>query len=241
MTYESHLNAAEAPLWPLEHSIAWDRIDREIARQERPIHRLLHDAALIEGYLPVYAGRLLAMLWDDVDATAVLSLELFEGLRHYTALKRYLDVVGFQTAADADTGLAEARARTTHAHYSAAGIPEHLTHFMGSELFASFFFRRLAEQTREPVLADLLHRMSADELRHAAAAGALLEARVRRDPAVAPRVMAAAEAFRHYGSDIVEVPVGTPNDFEAIAAFSRKVRLICRAGTASPTARGRHF
>lgn len=231
MIYESHLNAAEAALWPLDRSIAWDRIDRAAAEKETHLHQALHDAALIEGYLPVYAGRLLQLLSDDVDATAVLSLELFEGLRHYTALKRYLALVGFQTAADADAGLAKARTRTVNAQYTADTLPEHLTHFMGSELFASYFFLRMAEQSREPVLSDLLRRMSADELRHAAAASALLESRVRRDPTVAQRVMAAAAAFRHYGSDIVDVPIAERNDFEAIAAFSRKVSLICGAAS----------
>jgi hypothetical protein len=229
MIYETHLAAAEGALWPLDRSIAWSRIERDAAERESRLHQALHDAALIEGYLPVYAGRLLQLLADDVDATAVLSVELFEGLRHYTALKRYLDLVGFQSASDADAGLAAARVKTSATSYSAARIPEHLTHFMGSELFASYFFLRIAEESREPVLVDLLRRMSADELRHAAAAGALLEARVRADRAVAARVMAAAEAFRHYGSDIVDVPVGMPNDFEAIAAFNRKVRLICGA------------
>lgn len=229
MIYEAHLHAAEAALWPLERSIAWERIDRAAAGRETDMHQALHDAALIEGYLPVYAGRLLQLLTDDVDATAVLSVELFEGLRHYTALKRYLDLVGFQPAADADATLAAARSRPAPFSYSADLLPEHLTHFMGSELFASFFFLRIGERTREPVLTDLVRRMSADELRHAAAAGALLEARVRRDPAVAPRIIAAAAAFRHYGSDIVDVPVAERNDFEALAAFNRKVHLICAA------------
>jgi hypothetical protein len=96
--YESHLRTAEESAWPLESSIAWGAIDREIAYTERDIHAALHDAALIEGYLPLYAARLMHLVWDDVDATAVLSLELYEGLRHYTALKRYLELVGYQTA-----------------------------------------------------------------------------------------------------------------------------------------------
>lgn len=225
MIYEPHLYAAESAHWLLE-DIGWDRIDRAAARNEGQLHQALHDAALIEGYLPVYASRLLQLLVDDVDATAVLSLELYEGLRHYTALKRYLDAVGFQPAAQADAALAGARAKASGADYSADRIVEHLTHFMGSEQLAAYFFLRIAEQTREPVLHDLLTQMSMDEQRHAAAAAAVLEARVRRDPSLAPRVSAAAEAFRHYGSDIVEVPVATPNDFEALAAFNRRVRQV---------------
>ena len=225
MIYETHLYAAEAVHWLIE-DIGWDRIDRDAASKEGKLHQALHDAALIEGYLPVYASRLLQLLTDDVDATAVLSLELYEGLRHYTALKRYLDAVGFQPAAQADMELTAARANVSGADYSADRIAEHLTHFMGSEQFAAYFFLRIAEQTREPVLHDLLMQMSMDEHRHAAAAAAVLEARVRRDPSLAPRVVAAAEAFRHYGGDIVEVPVAMPNDFEALAAFNRRVRQV---------------
>ena len=91
MIYETHLRATEENAWPLDTTIAWDAIDLDIARGEHELHRSLHDAALIEGYLPVYAARLMQMLWDDVDATAVLSMELYEGLKHFTALARYLD------------------------------------------------------------------------------------------------------------------------------------------------------
>ena len=89
MIYEEHLRAAEAGAWSLE-SIRWPEIDRATALAERDILSALHDAALIEGYLPVFAPRLMRLLWDDVDATAILSLEMYEGLKHYTALKRYL-------------------------------------------------------------------------------------------------------------------------------------------------------
>lgn len=229
MIYESHLHAAEEALWPLERSVQWDQIDSDAAARERDIHQALHDAALIEGYLPMYASRLLALLWDDVEATAVLSVELFEGLRHYTALKRYLDLVGFQSARDSDARLAEARAAASRAVYDAGHVAEHLTNFMGSELFAAYFFHRLAARTREPVLAHLLRLMSADEHRHATAAAAVLEGRILSDSSLSPRVVAAARAFRHYGSDVVAVPLAEENDFEAIAAFRRKVDLICRA------------
>ena len=227
MIYETHLQAAEAGAWPLDSTVAWDRIDREMAAGEGDIHRALHDAALIEGYLPVYAARLMQLAWDDVDATAVLSLELYEGLRHYTALKRYLDLVGFKAAPEMEATLARARERTLSKAYDAAELIEHLTNFMASELFAAYFFLRLARQTREPVLADLLNRMARDEFRHSAAAGAVIEQRIKRDPDLVARVLRAAESFRHYGSDIVEVPIAEPNDFEAIVALNRKVRMVC--------------
>ena len=227
MIYEAHLRATEENAWPLDTTIAWDAIDLGVAHNERELHRALHDAALIEGYLPVYAARLMQLLWDDVDATAVLSMELFEGLKHFTALARYLDRVGFQREEVSEATLVAARQRALGLRYDQADLIAHLTNFMCSELFAAYFFLRIARRTTEPVLKDLLGYMSRDEFRHSASAGDVLRKRIDRDPAIVPQVLAAAEHFRHYGSDVVDVPVAEENDFEAIMAVNRKIRLLC--------------
>ena len=227
MIYEAHLRATEENAWPLDTSIAWDAIDLAAAQRERELHQSLHDAALIEGYLPVYAARLMQLLWDDVDATAVLSMELYEGLKHFTALTRYLDRVGFQREEVSEAALVAARARALALRYEEGDLIAHLTNFMCSELFAAYYFLRISRQTEEPVLRELLGYMARDEFRHSASAGDVLKKRVDRDPAVASQVLAAAEHFRHYGSDVVTVPVAEENDFEAIMAVNRKIRLLC--------------
>jgi rubrerythrin len=98
---------------------------------------------------------------------------------------------------------------------------------MCSELFAAYFFLRISRRTNEPVLRALLGYMARDEFRHSASAGDVLKKRIDRDPDVAKQVLAAAEHFRHYGSDVVDVPVAEENDFEAIMAVNRKIRLLC--------------
>ena len=226
MIYEEHLRAAEAAAWSID-SIRWKAIDHRTAREEAEIHASLRDAALIEGYLPTFAPRLMLLLWDDVDATAILSLELYEGLKHYTALRRYLDIVGDQDTKPSERALVDARGRTSSIKYDRDSAITYLTHFMCSELFAAHFFRRIADQTREPVLAELMDYMSKDELRHSAGAGALLKKRVNADPGVVPEIISAAENFRHYGSDVVEIPLAEQNDFEAIMAMNRKIRQLC--------------
>src|SRR5262245_27030277 len=127
MIYEAHLRATEENAWPLDTTIAWDAIDIDAARGEAELHRALHDAALIEGYLPVYAARLMQLLWNDVDATAVLSMELYEGLKHFTALTRYLDRVGFQREAVSEAALVTARERALAIRYEASDLIAHLT------------------------------------------------------------------------------------------------------------------
>jgi len=227
MIYEAHLRATEENAWPLDTTIAWDAIDVGVASAEREIHQSLHDAALIEGYLPVYAARLMQLLWNDIDATAVLSMELYEGLKHFTALTRYLDRVGFQREEASAAALVAARARALAIEYREGDLIAHLTNFMCSELFAAHFFLRISRRTNEPVLRDLLGYMARDEFRHSASAGDVLRKRVDANPDVAAQVLTAAERFRHYGSDVVDVPVAEENDFEAIMAVNRKIRLVC--------------
>jgi acyl-[acyl-carrier-protein] desaturase len=227
MIYEAHLRATEENAWPLDTTIAWDAIDVGVASAEREIHQSLHDAALIEGYLPVYAARLMQLLWNDIDATAVLSMELYEGLKHFTALTRYLDRVGFQREDASAAALVAARERALAIEYREGDLIAHLTNFMCSELFAAHYFLRISRRTNEPVLRDLLGYMARDEFRHSASAGDVLRKRVDANPDVAAQVLTAAERFRHYGSDVVDVPVAEENDFEAIMAVNRKIRLVC--------------
>jgi rubrerythrin len=227
MIYEQHLTAAERCAWPLDSTIDWDRIDLEIAATEPEVHAALHDAALIEGYLPLFIPRLMRMVWDDVDATAVLSLELYEGLRHFTALKRYLDHVGHTSAAAMEAGLVESRRGAVDLPYDSSDVLTHLTNFMCSELLAARFFLGLSRRTREPVLKTLLSHLARDEFRHCAGAGDLLRKRVEQDATAVASILAAAESFRHYGSDVVDVPVAEQNDFHSVLAVNRKVRQIC--------------
>jgi hypothetical protein len=227
MIYEEHLRASEAGAWSLDQDIRWQEIDRGATAREADIHAALYDAALIEGYLPIFGPRMMQLLWDDVDATAILSLEMYEGLKHYTALRRYLETVGFTSPSASEAALVAARGRAKDVSYRAEDVVTSLTHFMCSELFAAHFFRRLSERTREPVLRELLSYMSRDELRHSAGAGALLKKRIDADPQLVDEVLAAAENFRHYGSDVVDVPVAEENDFDAVMAMNRKVRQVC--------------
>ena len=227
MIYEEHLRASEAGAWSVDRDIRWKDIDRVVAATEDDILAALYDAALIEGYLPVFAPRMMQLLWDDIDATAILSLEMYEGLKHYTALKRYLETVGYTSPAASEKALVAARAKAKDISYRVEDTVTALTHFMCSELFAAHFFRKLSERTKESVLRELLSYMSRDELRHSAGAGALLKKRIDRDPRIVEEVLAAAENFRHYGSDVVDVPVAEENDFDAVMAMNRKVRQVC--------------
>ena len=134
-------------------------------------------------------------LWDDIDATAVFSIQLYESYKHFYVLNRYLDVVDYRPIG-ADE-LIEIRRRNLD-----TGVDDpvaELTRYMLSEHFAAYFFLRLSRQAREPVLADLARYIAKDEFRHTQFAYDLLDARLKREPACRDRILQAGSAFRHVG------------------------------------------
>jgi hypothetical protein len=225
--YVRHARASDRGYWSVERDVRWGDVSRDLALADPELLAHLRDAALIEAYHPVHLQRLLAETWDDVDAGVVFSLELYEGFKHFHALRTYLDVVRYEPALTDDDIVAMRRAAriADAAHYD---LIERLVEFMLSEHLASYFFRRLGERTREPVLAELLTFIAADEVRHAQSAADLIEKRIARDPSISARVLEAATSFHHFGERAIgDVPVAIPGDPLAIRSFARRVERLC--------------
>lgn len=225
--YARHARAADRGTWSVERDIAWGEIDPSLVTDESDMLLSLREAALIEAYHPVHLQRMLAETWDDVDAGVICSLELYEGFKHFHAIRTYLDAVKFEPAITDDDIVAMRRtARASDAEPPT--LIARLVEFMLSEHLASYFFRRLAEQTREPVLARLLGLIAADEVRHAQSASDLIAKRIDADPSLVDEVLEAAAHFHHFGERAVgEVPVAMPGDPIAIATFARRIERLC--------------
>lgn len=219
--------AADRGAWSVERDIAWKSIDRRRAFERPEILASLRDAALIESYHPVNLARLLKATWDDVDASVVFSLELYEGFKHFHALRMYLDAIEYNPPIT-DAELVELRRGQEDVSVGEEELIERLVEFMLSEHLAHYFFRRLGEQCSEPILADLLARISADEVRHAQSASDLIAKRIDADESVIPRVLEAARHFHHFGEQVVgTVPVAQPGDPIAIQTFARRIERLC--------------
>lgn len=226
--YSRHARAADRGRWSVERTIRWRDIDRAAALGDPELLAALRDAALIEAFHPVNLQRLLAETWDDVDAGVVFSLELYEGFKHFHALRTYLDAVGFEPAITDDDIVAMRRAALAEDAAQRYDLIERLVEFMLSEHLASYFFRRLGERTAEPVLGELLGLIAADEVRHAQSASDLLARRIADDPSVMPRVLDAATHFKHFGERAIgAVPVAMPGDPLAIRSFARRIERLC--------------
>lgn len=219
--------AADRGCWSVERDIEWDFVDSDRAYRQPEILAALRDAALIESYHPVNLSRLLKAMWDDVDASVVFSIELYEGFKHFHALRCYLDSVGYEPAIT-DEEIVEIRRAQSEVDVEPGEIIGRLVEFMLSEHLAHYFFRRLGEQSEEPVLADLLSRIADDEVRHAQSASDLIARRIAVDRSLIPLVLNAALDFRHFGEQAIgAVPVAQPGDPIAIQTFARRIERLC--------------
>jgi hypothetical protein len=218
--------AADRGQWSVERDVRWSDVDRARAHARPDLLAQLRDAALIESYHPVHLGWMLHDTCDDVAAGAALGLELYEGFKHFHALRSYLDAVGFEPAiTDAELVAIRASARAAGPKGS---LVARIVELMLSEHLASYFFRRVGEQATDPVLAELVAFIAADEVRHAQAASDLVAARIASDPGIVPVVLDAAIHFHHFGEQVVpEVPVALPGDPLAIRSFARRIEHLC--------------
>ena len=225
--YARFASAAERGSWSIDRDIAWHAVDRERALAQPDILTALRQAALIESFHPVNLARFLRALWDDVDACAAVGLEMYEGFKHFHALRMYLDIVRFEPAIT-DEELVDLRRDGVGRDFDPDEVLEHIVEFMLSEHLAAYFFRRLSERADEPVLVALLRYIAADEVRHAQCASDLVAKRIARDPSLGDRVMAAAVSFHHYGEEAIgAVPVAMPGDPIAIRTFAERIARLC--------------
>src|SRR5207249_3581033 len=154
-------------------------------------------------------------------------VRLYEGFKHFHALRLYLDAVGHEPAIT-DAEIVEMRRAGAAVDVASDGLIGRLVEFMLSEHLAAYFFRRLAEQAVEPVLIALLHYIAADEVRHAQNASDLIAKRIATDPAVIGGVLDAAAHFRHFGAEAIgAVPVALPGDPLAIRTFAKRIERLC--------------
>jgi hypothetical protein len=227
MIYSEYLSTAELQRWVLDTDIAWDEIDPAVALAQPELLDRVRDSALIESFFVLFTPRALEVLWDDVEATAVFSVQLYESYRHFHALNQYLLRVGYRPI-DEEEIVELRRARRDLAYDDPVRL---LTRYMMSEHLAAFHFHKDSRQAREPVLARLLQLVARDEVRHAQFAFDLLQRRLRAAPAAAEKVLDEARNFRHLGLDVLpEVPVAEKHDFAAMVTLNHKLERLTGRG-----------
>lgn len=227
MIYADYLSTAESQRWNLDTDIDWDEVDPQLALSQPALLRRVRDSALIESFFPIFTCRAMEVLSDDIAATAVFSIQLYESYKHFHVFNQYLHRVGYEPIDDEE--LREIRRRNHGLRYEDG--TRLLTRYMMSEHFAAFHFMKDAKIAREPVLRHILKLVGRDELRHTQFAYDLLALRIQRDAAESARVHQAARAFRHIGLEVVaDVPIAEKNEFAAILTMSQKIKRLTGEG-----------
>ena len=223
MIYAEYLSHAEMHRWIMDTDIPWDDADAALALTQPEILDRVRDSELIESFFPIFTPRALDLLWDDVNATAVFSIQLYESYKHFHVFNQYLERIGYRSITDEE--IVAVRRRGKDLKYDDG--TRLLTWYMMSEHFAAHHFFKDARQAKEPLLAHILKIVGRDEVRHAQFAYDLLDLRLKKTPAEVEKVLDAARHFRHIGLDAVEtVPMAEQNDFAAIVTVNQKIQRL---------------
>ena len=223
MEYPEYLSIAEMQRWVLDTDIDWDSISKEKALSQPDLLERVRSSALIESFFPIFTSRIMELLWNDVNATAIYSIQLYESYRHFHVFNRYLEQVEYRPLTEDD--IVAVREKNVDLHYTNA--IEVLTRYFMSEHFAAYHFFKDSRKAADPVLASILNFVARDEIRHAQFSYDLIQTRVTANPDLYEEVIQAADNFVHIGMYVVEeIPVAEPNDFVSIMTMRKKLERL---------------
>lgn len=234
--YARHSTAADRGRWSVTTDIRWGDIDIQRAKRQPEVLRAVRSAARELSAHSGAVARMLVAVIRDVHACAVLTLDLHDGLKHFHALRTYLDTVEFSPALS-DEELGDARGADNEPASRFEDCTSALVACLFTQHMASAHIRHLCARTEEPVLAELLSFIAADEARHARMVSDLIALRVTADRETGVRVAREAESLRsglkqHGGVQ------GWARDDVAMRAFMHHVEaLIGGATRTDPTPR----
>ena len=223
MNYGDYLTTSEMTRWNLDLDIDWDAIDPGLALTQPELLDRVRDSALIESFFPIFTPRALELLWDNVTATAIFSVQLYESYRHYHVFAQYLEAVGYRPVTEEE--IVEVRRRNVGLRFDHPA--RLLTRYMMSEHFAAHHFFKDSRRCAEPVLRHILQLVAKDEVRHCQFGYELLAEHLQRHPEHIEATIDEAARFKHLGELVVpNMPVAEKNDFSAILAINRKIERL---------------
>lgn len=214
-------------LQDVEHNIfskkfEWDKIDKKATQKDKVVLGLLKEACFIEAYFSVYAAKMVALFWYDIEATSVFTIENFEAYTHYYILRHYLSIVGVKVT---DEEIKKVRAKDKGKIHDDE-IKE-LVNFMITEHFATHFFKDLSDVSAEPVLKKILLFLSAQEVSHSQFAFDLLSRRLKKEPKLNKIILEHAKNYQHVGSYVLpHVSKVKDDNFQAIQQFNKKIEKL---------------
>ncbi len=123
-------------------------------------------AMLVESHTPVYTQLLLELFRHDHEVTAFLAIWAYEEMKHYAALRTYLEASSMVDLGALDRELAVTRAGPLPEKEACFSRVQSFTYTMLQEQVTGWFYKRFAGGVREPLLKTILQLIAKDEYRH---------------------------------------------------------------------------
>lgn len=222
--YARHAAAADRGSWSLVSDIRWGAVDTSRVRSQQETLARVRARALLQSERGARTARLLARLAEDPHTAAALTLELWDGLKHFHALRTYLDTVEFAPRiTDEEVAAARRQAGAFSAERSETAL---LLELLLAQHLAAAELRHLGASSEEPVLAELVACMESDESRRAHIIADLLRLRLSQGMTSAERLRAEALELRNDRSADWARSTGRADDL-VMQTFLRSVEEIC--------------
>jgi ferredoxin len=170
--YGDLANTSERVRWDLD-SIAWAEVDTALATPE--LRSVVREMAFAEHATYSATARFMESFFDDVEFSQWVSVWFYEETRHPHVLMEWLRRVGEPVSSEF---VSKGRVSTAFMQSLAGTLVTNVI----SEVTATQAYRRLARQSREPVLALCAERIAGDEARHAASFFRFARARLAATP-----------------------------------------------------------
>jgi hypothetical protein len=248
MIEPAELHDLAAPAVALGARTAWslDDVDWTALRADRLTDSdvsVVKFITLIEDHIPGYVTYFIdAFPMRGPDLTAeqyAFNREYFRFLvawaydeeRHAAALSRYQVSAGIRTRAELITELAEHGRKTFELPYKEP--LQIFTYTLLQEKITQLFYQRFRQVAAEPLLRDLLSRLSRDESRHFAFYSQLVTAGLQRQGVSAvPLVREVLDTFRMPLADLIPgyarwfLQIKNATDYDHVDAYPALLRVV---------------
>ncbi|MBI2040414.1 acyl-ACP desaturase [Candidatus Microgenomates bacterium] len=153
----------EAQMWRMD-DMRFDQIDRGLLTEDEIV--AVRGAMLVESHNPVYTQVLLDYFRHDHEMAAFIVTWSYEELKHYLALRTYLEATGMVDLVDLEKELTETRAGPWGDDERNFTAPQSFAYTMLQEEITGLFYHGFAQRTKEPTLKRMLQIIGKDEYRH---------------------------------------------------------------------------
>lgn len=152
-------------MWDLDE-IEYDKINP--AKLDDDDVEALTTAMKVESHNPVYTMRLLEYFRDDHEMTSFITTWSYEEMKHYIALRTYLEACGKVNLRDLAKDLVTVRSGPWGDMEMGFTTVQTYTYTMVQEQVTGRFYQAFADHTKEEVLQKTLRLIGKDEYRHSA-------------------------------------------------------------------------